>query len=152
MSDQHGIAGDEVLGSAGYLLVKAGHYIGMAFEQAMRDCGLSMRELLVLSFVAHTEGLSQQELSDRLGLDPTIVVGLIDGLEDRDLVVRAKDPDDRRRNVLAVTTAGRRLRSKAVAAAEAVQDDFLAPLDGDRRELLREALSVMMVPRLAWLR
>ena len=36
----------------------------------------------MLTFVGG-EGLPQQELSERLGLDPTIIVGLVDALEDR---------------------------------------------------------------------
>ena len=40
----------------------------------------------MLSFVRAADGLSQQELSARLGLDPTIVVGLVDGLEERGLM------------------------------------------------------------------
>ena len=94
---------DDVLRSAGYLLIKAGHYIGLDFDAALTELGLSGRELLLLSFVRSSSGLSQQELSTRLGLDPTIVVGLVDALEDRGLVRRAKDPADRRRNVLAGT-------------------------------------------------
>ncbi|MEZ5296006.1 MAG: MarR family transcriptional regulator [Ilumatobacteraceae bacterium] len=82
------LADDAVLGSTGYLLLKAGVHVGHAIEQAMRDLGLSMRDLLVLSFAAVLEGMSQQELSERLGLDPTLVVGLVDGLEERDLVRR----------------------------------------------------------------
>ena len=50
------------------------------------------REFLVLTFVRAADGLSQQELSARLGLDPTIVVGLVDGLEDRDLDVPPTRP------------------------------------------------------------
>lgn len=142
---------DPVLGSAGYLLVKAGVHMGMEFEAAMRNLGLSMRELLVLSFVAGSDRLSQQELSDRIGLDPTLIVGLVDGLEERELVVREKDPGDRRRNVLSVTKAGRNLRDRAITAATNVEDDFLAPLDERERADLRDTLYRMMSPRLPWL-
>ena len=45
--------------------------------------GLTGREFLVLTFVRTGDGLSQQGLSERLGLDPTLVVGLVDALEDR---------------------------------------------------------------------
>ena len=60
---------DDVLRSAGYLLIKAGHYIGMEFDAALTSLGLSGREFLLLSFVRSASGLSQQELSARLALD-----------------------------------------------------------------------------------
>ncbi|MAT04471.1 MAG: MarR family transcriptional regulator [Acidimicrobiaceae bacterium] len=146
------LADDAVLGSTGYLLLKAGIHVGNEIEQAMRELGLSMRDLLVLSFVACLEGLSQQELSDRLALDPTLVVGLVDGLEERDLVRRAKDPDDRRRNMLVLTPAGERVRTDAIEAATAVQEEYLAPLTNEQRTVLRSMLFDVMAPRLPWLR
>lgn len=142
---------DPVLTSATYLLLKAGYYIGQDFDAALADLGLSGREFLVLSFVSAAEGLSQQELSGRLGLDPTIVVGLVDALEDRDLLTRTRDRTDRRRNVLELTSAGRRLHARAVAAAAAAETEFLAPLSAADRERLRQLLHTVMRPRLRWL-
>ncbi|MEQ9163623.1 MAG: MarR family transcriptional regulator, partial [Ilumatobacter fluminis] len=106
----------------------------------------------VLSFAAVLEGMSQQELSDRLGLDPTLVVGLVDGLEERDLVRREKDPDDRRRNMVVLTDDGARLRARAIEAADAVQAEYLAPLSDEQRTVLRSMLFDVMSPRLPWLR
>ena len=63
-------ADDDVLRSAGYLLMKAGHYIGIEFDAALTSLGLSGREFLLLSFVRSASGLSQQELSARLGARP----------------------------------------------------------------------------------
>ena len=75
---------DPVLTSAGYLLIKAGHYIGQEFEAALADARpLGSRVPRARRSSRAADGLSQQELSARLGLDPTIVVGLVDALEDR---------------------------------------------------------------------
>ena len=91
---------------------------------------MSGREFLVLSFVRAADGLSQQELSARLGLDPTIVVGLVDGLEDRGLMSRTKDPADRRRNVLSVDRRrDRRPRRRRAPPPRRAEAAFLAPLD-----------------------
>ena len=54
-----------------------------------------------LSFVGSAEDLSQQDLSERLGLDPTIVVGLVDALEERQWMTR----DATRRRTAAAGTA-----------------------------------------------
>jgi DNA-binding MarR family transcriptional regulator len=132
-------------------MIKAGHYLGQGFEAALAELGISAREFLVLTFVRAADGLSQQELSARLALDPTIVVGLVDGLEDRDLMSRRRDPADRRRNVLSVTPAGEALQADAVAAAARAEADFLGPLDPDQRRELRRWLLAVMQPRLPWL-
>jgi DNA-binding MarR family transcriptional regulator len=142
---------DDVLGSAGYLLLKAGHYIGVEFDAALDALGLNGREFLVLSFVRAADGLSQQALSERLGLDPTLVVGLVDTLEARALMTRSKDPADRRRNLLALTGRGVATHDAAVAAARRAEDGFLAPLTARQRTQLRDALRAVMAPRLPWL-
>lgn len=142
---------DAVLTSAGYLMLKAGHYLGQEFEAALGELGLSAREFLVLSFVRAADGLSQQELSARLGLDPTIVVGLVDALEERGLMQRQRDPADRRRNVLSVTVAGDAVHDEAIDAAARAEADFLAPLTPAQRDELRGWLQAVMRPRLPWL-
>lgn len=142
---------DSVLRSAGYLLMKAGHYIGIEIETVLTKFDLSAREFLVLSFVRASDALSQQQLSERLHLDPTIVVGLLDALEQRDLLSRTKHPADRRRNVLALTDAGERLHDAAVAAARDAEATFLADLPAAERERLRETLRTVLAPRLDWL-
>lgn len=144
-------ASDDVLGSAGYLLLKAGHYIGVEFDAALDSLGLNGREFLVLSFVRTGDGLSQQALSERLGLDPTLVVGLVDTLEHRALVTRTKDPADRRRNLLALTADGVATHDAAIAAARRAEDAFLEPLTAGQRTQLRTALCAVMSPRLPWL-
>ena len=142
---------DDVLSSAGYLLLKAGHYIGSEFDAVLTTLGLTGREFLVLSFVRAADGLSQQALAARLGLDPTLVVGLVDGLEDRSLMTRSKDPADRRRNVLALTAEGTAVHDAAVAAAGRAEEAFLDPLTPRQRTELRTALRAVMAPRLPWL-
>ena len=97
-------------------------------------------------FVTATEGLSRQELAARLGLDPTIVVGLVDGLEDRGLLVRSKDPEDRRRNVLTLTRAGSALRTKAIRSVRTIEDGFLAPLPYVQRANLRTVFHAVLAP------
>ena len=119
---------DDVLTSAGYLLLKAGKYIGEEFEGALAELGLTAREFLVLSYVRAADGLSQQALSARLGVDPTLIVAVVDTLEDRVIVRRAKDPADRRRNLLSLTADGVAVHDQAVAAARRAEDAFLAPL------------------------
>ena len=142
---------DPVLTSAGYLLLKAGHYMGQDFDDTLKSLALTGREFLVLSFVSAAEGLSQQELADRLGLDPTIIVGLVDTMEDRGLMTRTRDAADRRRNVLGLTSTGHELHTRAVEAAAAAQAEFLAPLSEAEREKLRKLLHAVMAPRLRWL-
>lgn len=140
-----------VLTSVGYLLLKAGVHMHAVFDESLSALGLTGREFLVLSFVRSEEGLSQQDLSRRLGLDPTIIVGLVDSLEDRALVSRARDPSDRRRYLLSLTSAGDDLQRRAEAAARRAEAEFLDGLGDAERSRLRALLHEVMRHRLPWL-
>jgi len=142
---------DPLLTSAGYLLLKAGTHFHTLIDATLAELGLNGRQLLVLTFTGSEDDLSQQMLSVRLGLDPTIVVALVDELEDRGLVVRERDPDDRRRHRLRITAKGRKVHAATVRAVATAEKEFLAPLGRGDREALRDALVTMMTPRLPWM-
>ena len=90
-------------------------------------------------------------LSARLGLDPTIVVALVDELEARGALRRERDPDYRRRHQLKITPKGRKLYTAAVHEVADAEQEFLAPLDRAGRHALRKLLVATMTPRLPWM-
>ncbi len=142
---------DPLFISAGYLLLKAGTHFHTLIDAALTDLDLTGRQLLVLGFANRGGPLSQQMASTRLGLDPTIVVALVDELEACGAIKRERDPDDRRRHQLKLTPKGRKLYDSAVRAVTAAERDFLAPLDRTERESLRKLLVETMTPRLPWM-
>ncbi len=52
------------------------------------------------------ETLTISTISQRIGLDPSALVRIIDALEKKGLVARGSDPNDRRRNPIQITQAG----------------------------------------------
>ena len=62
--------------------------------------------------------LSLKDLSARIQLHPSTVVGVVDRLEAKGLVARKTDSADRRRVKLSLTAAGRALRKKAPHPAQ----------------------------------
>lgn len=144
-------SGDPVLTSAGFLLLKAGTQFHGIIDDALEALDLTPRQFLVLTFAGSEKPLSQSELSARLALDPTIVLGVIDGLEERGLIRRERDASDRRRSLVELTAEGRELHSKAAAAVAAAEREFLGPLPGADRKELRRMLVEVMQHRLAWL-
>lgn len=62
--------------------------------------------------------LSLKDLSARIQLHPSTVVGVVDRLEAKGLVARRTDSADRRRVKLSLTAAGRTLRKKAPHPAQ----------------------------------
>lgn len=80
---------------------------------------------------------SQAALSQRSGLDRSDVVRWIDELAARRLVAREQDPADRRRNVVSISGAGRRLLDRLDVEIGAAQEQLLAALSRtERRQLI----------------
>jgi len=93
-------------------------------------------EFAVLDYLADSPPVSQQELGEALRIHPSNLVGLLDALETDGLIVRPRDPADRRRHLVGLTPPGlRRLKTAKHAALEA-ERDLLEPLSaGERAEL-----------------
>src|SRR5262245_36288425 len=70
---------------------------------ALAPVGINGREAAVLRAIESPHPLAQGEIARRMGIDRTTMVALIDDLQDRGLVQRRQDPDDRRKNVVQLT-------------------------------------------------
>jgi DNA-binding MarR family transcriptional regulator len=102
---------------------------------------ISGRELSVLLLLQAREPESQQQAAERLRVDRTTMVALLDGLEAKGLVAREADPDDRRRNVVVLTDEGRHMLERAIRASDKAERRLLGALDESERTQLRALLA-----------
>jgi len=73
----------------------------------LTDHDLSLSQYRVLVFLDEG-GAAPSDLADRLSVSRPSITALMDGLDERGLVERHRDPDDGRRVVHHLTAAGRR--------------------------------------------
>lgn len=90
-----------------------------AIAADLRALGLSIPQFDLLSTLTEQEGLSQQELAQRLYVTKGNVSGLLDRMVEAGLVERRVTPDDRRSNALHLTPKGRSLAERGIAAQKA---------------------------------
>src|SRR5215831_1743564 len=136
----------ELAGRLAYLLKHAQLGLAELTAEALAPFGVSGRELAVLTVLAGQEPGSQQQAAQRLGVDRTTMVGLIDALEDKGLVRRHADAEDWRSNVTATTEAGRDTLHRAGKASRDAERRFLAPLNARDAEHLKSALLTLIRP------
>jgi DNA-binding MarR family transcriptional regulator len=94
--------GDETLDAVLEAAQRARH----AADARLRGEGLSVPRYKLLRAL-EAASLSMREVSDALGISPRTVTDLIDGLEERGLVVRTPHGSDRRVTLLTLTDEGR---------------------------------------------
>ncbi len=131
----------------GYLLIKLGEAILELAEETLEPLALRARHFNVMTMVAADPSLSQRGISDRLGLDPNIIVSVVDDLERRGLVTRRRSPHDRRRHVLTTTPDGQRILTDANHRIEAAERGLLDPLSAGEAEHLRDLAQRILTPR-----
>jgi DNA-binding MarR family transcriptional regulator len=136
----------ELASRLGYLLKHAQLRLAELTASALAPFGVSGRQLAVLIAIDSRVPLSQQEVAGRLGVDRTTMVALIDELEDNALVQRRRDPDDRRKNVVALTDVGTAALRQATQASDGAERLFLGTLSDDQTAQLKAALRAITFP------
>lgn len=119
-----------------------------AHDRVVRDAMLSDGSCTKRAFDVLGESLagpprSQLDLGRTLGLDRTVMVGVVDELEDLGLVERRLDPADRRVRLVVPTSAGRRQHALLRARLATVVDELTAGLTDDDRNALTTALALI---------
>jgi DNA-binding MarR family transcriptional regulator len=125
----------------GYLLIEVGKRAAAVANSAVAPLGLRLRHVRVLAaFASGTGTSSQQEASRVLGLDPNVVVDLIDDLERLGFAERKRNPKDRRRHVLAVTDQGQAALGQASAWLNEAEAAFFSAVSAEEKTVLHDIL------------
>lgn len=102
--------------------------------------GLRPRQLLALTLLDEHGPVTQQMLGEALRLDPSNVVGLLNELEDRGLITRRRDPADRRRHIVELSTAGIGELARTNSQLRLAEDELFSALTTDERSTLHGLL------------
>lgn len=138
--------GQQLRARLGYLLKHAFFQLEHLHDTHLAQSAVNVRELSVLLLLDGREPESQQQAASRLGIDRTTMVGLLDGLEGKGLVARLPDMADRRRNVVALTDAGKAALKDAKIASDRAERELLADLSAKEARQLRALLVRVIAP------
>jgi DNA-binding MarR family transcriptional regulator len=131
---------EELVAKSGFLLVRLALGYKARAIAAMEGAGYSQYHYSVLALLDEQPRKAQAAIAEMLGVDPSQLVGVLDGLERRGLVERRRDPDDRRRHVVSLTAKGRRELADLRKTIDRLEDDLFAPLDEPSRKTFHELL------------
>src|SRR6476469_8745552 len=124
---------EELVASSTFLLKRLGFSAKERGFKAYEQEGLHPYHHAILLALDGGSHETQGAIADALGYDRGQLVGLLDELEERGLVERRRDPNDRRRHLVSLTPSGTRTLARRRTVARQIEDEFLAPLSEQER-------------------
>jgi len=137
----------ELVSRTGFLLARLGMALKMQTMDAFEAEGFSAYQYSVLALLDEGPRTAQAAIADALQFDPSQLVAMLDGLESRGFIERRRDPNDRRRQMVTLTAAGKRQLAAFRKLVKRIEDEFLEPLDEEERSELHELLLRVAVHR-----
>ncbi|HYZ14750.1 MAG TPA: MarR family transcriptional regulator [Candidatus Acidoferrum sp.] len=131
---------EERSSSIGYLIRSASKHILAQLQQRLEPHDVTLGQYFVLRELWENEGITQRELSARIGVQEPGTVAAIDAMEKRDLVLRVRSKQDRRKIHVYLTARGRGLRHQLLGYARDVIDEAMADFSREEVETLRSLL------------
>jgi DNA-binding MarR family transcriptional regulator len=123
-----------------FLLSQVGAHSAYLFEDRLAAMALRPQHAGLLRMLGSSPGLTQQALCDLFGIHPSRLVVLLDELEQRGLVERRNNPDDRRSYCVHPTRAGLKALAGIGALTQALEDDLCGVLSSTERDKLADVL------------
>jgi MarR family transcriptional regulator, lower aerobic nicotinate degradation pathway regulator len=118
--------------------------LGMAAKEqsleAYEEAGLHPYHYAILAALDRGTHETQGAIADALGYDKGQLVGLLDELEEAELVERRRDTVDRRRHVVQMTPAGKKELERLRRLSRELEDEFMSSLSESEREQLHGLL------------
>jgi DNA-binding MarR family transcriptional regulator len=116
-------------------------------DTALEPLGLRSREFWML-VIAGRGNVSQNEMADLCGLDPSSLVPVLDGMERRGLLHRQRNPNDRRVQWVRRTAEGDRLFARALPRAQHAEALQLEALSApDQRQLVAAMRKLILISK-----
>jgi DNA-binding MarR family transcriptional regulator len=126
------------------LLTQSATHAQRIISEAFTAGGARGYHFRLLATLVEFGPASQAALGRRSCIDRSDVVAALNELEAEGYVERTPDPEDGRRNVITITTVGRRQYRRLTTLVTKAQDEIFAPLSPTDRGRLTTLLTRLM--------
>lgn len=136
---------DVLLSLVGYNCRRSYMTIMPLFDKRMSKLELRAVDFSVLSLLNANPNITQKRLSQAISVSPPNLAILLDRLEQRGLVIRQRNPLDKRSQTLVLTADGLKLCQKAEKTVRELELEATAMLTDAEREQLLQLLQKVFV-------
>jgi DNA-binding MarR family transcriptional regulator len=123
-----------------YLMKQVELAVRSRLDDMFRPIGLTALQYTALTVLERHPDLTSAELARNSFVTAQTMSDMVAALQDRGLIERHRDPADRRRLVVSVTSDGRRLLGRYRGRVAALEAEMLTGLSATQTQQLRRAL------------
>ena len=127
----------------GMKLARTSKLVAQAFDAALVEAGGTLPVWLTLLSVKSSELANQRELAGMIGIQGATLTHHLNAMEAQGLLMRRRDPDNRRVHLVELTEAGEGMFLKLRAAALIFDKRLRAGLPDDRLAEFAEVLAAL---------
>ena len=132
MPSNHIICGEVLIA-----LRRISQAIDLQSKKLMQTCGVTGPQLLVMQVVNYEDSVTVGNLADQVNLSQATVTSILDRLEKRELVLRTRSHEDKRKVFVSLTDSGREaLRQAPTLLQEHFVDAFSQLRDWEQTLIL----------------
>lgn len=110
-------------------------------DEILRPAGISVLQYTALTVLERHPDLSSAQLARNSFVTAQSMADMVVALQERGLIERHRDPEDRRRLVLALTADGQKLLTRYRPKVAALEEEMVAPLSARQATELRKSLA-----------
>ena len=129
----------------GLELARSARVVARAFDTALSDAGGSLPVWLVVLNLKINSDANQRELADAVGVSGATLTHHLNAMEKDGLLVRRRDPDNRRNHIIELTAEGNATFTRLAATAIAFDQQLRTDLDPAELDTLRTLLQRLCV-------
>ena len=124
-----------------YLVKQVELAVRARLDEALRPVPVTALQYTALTVLERRADLSTAQLARNAFVTDQSAADMVRVLEERGLIERVPDPEDRRRRVLRLTGPGRELLDRVRGDVDEVEALMLSALSADEAEALRRSLT-----------
>lgn len=107
---------------------------------AEADFGVTVEEAILLYMLQARTNQILQNIAIATGKNKSVIMRMIDSLQEKGLVTRTVNPQDRRENLLAITEAGEEIVARSREIESSLSRELLKDIPTDKLEVFFEVL------------
>lgn len=125
----------EVQQMAGHLIRRLHQYSTQVFAARLKEAGIELTpvQFAALDAIARNPGADQASIAALIAYDKATIGGVIDRLDAKGHIARAKSTTDKRARVVNLTDSGHQLLAQVTPIVRQLQNEILGQLDSAER-------------------